>query len=172
MRIGRKGGQHPKGWIPNALARQPRGQRSLSAFTLIETVVAFGILAIVLLSFYGALSLGFTTIRLSQENVRADQILVQKLETVRVYHWTQVFSASFIPQNFQAPYAQANGTNVGVTYNGMISITNFPVSAANESYADSLRQVTVTLNWVSGGLPHTRSITGLVSQYGIQTYRY
>jgi hypothetical protein len=98
--------------------------------------------------------------------------MVQKLETLRVYHWSQIFNAGFVPQSFQAPYAQANGTNVGVTYDGSITITNFPASEANESYADSLRQVTVTLNWVSGGSLRTRSVTGFISQYGIQTYRY
>jgi hypothetical protein len=150
----------------------PGRKRSISAFTLIETVVSFGILAIVIVSFYGALSVGFTTMRLSQENVRADQILMQKMETLRVYHWSQVFNPGFIPQNFQAPYAQANGTNFGVIYDGSIMITNFPVSAANESYADSLRQITVTLNWTSGGSQHTRSVTSFASQYGIQTYKY
>src|SRR5262245_48632043 len=113
--------------------------RTESAFTLIETLVAFGILAIVVFSLYAALSFGFTTIRLSQENVRADQILMQKMETIRVYHWTKIFTPGYIPQNFQAPFAQVNGTNVGITYQGTITITNFPVSAANESYADSLR---------------------------------
>ena len=118
------------------------------AFTLIETVVAFGILAIVIFSLYAALSFGFTTIRLSQENVRADQILMQKMETIRVYHWSQVFNAGYLPSTFQTSFSP-NSANPGVTYDGTITITNFPVSAANESYADSLRQTTVTLNWTS-----------------------
>ena len=149
-----------------------KARHAPGGFTLIETVVAFGILAIVIFSLYAALSLGFTTIRLSQENVRADQILMQKMETIRVYHWSQVFNAGYVPQTFQAPFAQVNGTNVGAMYDGMITITNFPVSAANESYADSLRQMTVTLNWTSGGSVRTRSITSFISRYGIQTFKY
>ncbi|HSU55961.1 MAG TPA: prepilin-type N-terminal cleavage/methylation domain-containing protein [Candidatus Dormibacteraeota bacterium] len=158
-------------FVPGRRGRA-RGKGRSAGFTLIETLVAFWILAIVIFSLYAALWFGFTTVRLSQENVRADQILMQKMETLRVYHWSAVFNPGFIPNSFQAPFAQANGTNVGLTYDGTINITDFPVSAVNESYADSLRQVTVTLNWVSGGSPHARSITSFVSKYGIQTYRY
>jgi hypothetical protein len=136
---------------------------------LIETVVAFFILAIVIFSLYAALSFGFTTIRLAQENVRADQILTQKMETIRVYHWSQVFTSGYLPQTFQASYSQSTGANL---YTGSIAVGNFPVSAANESYADSLRQVTVTVNWISGGVPRSRSLTSFVSQYGIQTYKH
>ena len=149
-----------------------KGKGASFGFTLIETVVAFGILAIVIASFYAALSFGFSAIRLSQEEVRADQILMQKMETLRVYHWSKVFNAGFIPQSFQTPFATSGTNSMGVMYNGTITVTNFPPSAANESYADSLRQVTVTLNWVSGGNPRTRSISSFVSEYGLQTYRY
>ncbi len=142
------------------------------AFTLIETVVAFGILGLVIFSFYAALSSGFTTIRVSQEDVRADQILMQKLETLRVYHWTRIFTNGYVPDTFQTGFSVTNGVTNGVVYDGTITLSAFPVSTANESYSNSLRQVTVSLNWLSAGVPRTRTITTLVSQYGIQTYRY
>jgi prepilin-type N-terminal cleavage/methylation domain-containing protein len=145
------------------------GQR---AFTLIETLVAFAILGLVIFSFYAAMSSGFTTIRVSQEDVRADQILMQKLETLRVYHWTRIFTNGFIPQNFQTGFTVTNGISSGVVYDGTITLAPFTVSAANETYRDALRQVTVSVNWLSAGVPRTRSITTLVSQYGLQTYRY
>jgi hypothetical protein len=139
-----------------------------AAFTLIETVVAFFILAIVTFSLYAALSFGFTTIRLAQENVRADQVLTQKMETIRVYHWSKVFTPGYLPPTFQAAYSQSGSTNV---YSGSITVGDFPVSPANESYADSLRQVTITVSWASGGVTRSRSLTSFVSQYGLQTYR-
>ena len=145
------------------------GQR---AFALVETVVAFGILGLVIFSFYAALSSGFTTIRVSQEDVRADQILMQKLETIRVYHWTRVFTNGYFPDTFQTGFSVTNGVTNGVVYDGMMTISPFPTSVANESYSNSLRQVTVSVNWLSAGVPRTRSITTFVSQYGIQTYRY
>jgi len=156
----------------SAPAKGKRNNARQRAFTLIETVVAFGILGLLIFSFYAALSSGFTTIRVSQEDVRADQILMQKLETLRVYHWTTIFTNGYIPTNFLAGFSVTNGVTNGVVYNGTITVAPFPVSAANESYAGSLRQVSASVNWLSAGVLRNRSITTLVSQYGIQTYRY
>jgi hypothetical protein len=133
---------------------------------LVELIVGAGILAFTIVALYGAFSFGFSTIKVSQEDIRADQILVRKLETLRVYDWTNIIN-NYVPTNFIAYYS----TNGGVTYDVTLSVTPFVPSTANESYTDSLRQVTVSVDWISGGVPRTRSMTTLVSQYGIQTYK-
>jgi|ERR1051326_2870941 hypothetical protein len=138
-----------------------------SAFTLVEVLVGAGILGFTVVTLYGAFSFGFTTIRLSQEEVRADQLLVQKLETLRVYDWSKITN-HFLPTRFGTSFA-SDGT--GVSYDGWLSVTPFVPSAANESYSNTLRQVTVSLEWVSGGIQRTRSMSTLVSQHGIQTYK-
>ena len=137
-----------------------------AGFTLVEVMVGAAILAFTVVALYGAFSFGFSTIKVSQEDVRADQILVQKLETLRIYNWTNVIN-NFVPTNFTAYYS----TNGGVTYDGSLSVTPFVPTAVNETYTDSLRQVTVSVGWISGGVPRTRSMTTLVSQYGIQTFK-
>jgi prepilin-type N-terminal cleavage/methylation domain-containing protein len=137
-----------------------------TGFTLVEVMVGTAILAFTVVALYGAFSFGFSTIKVSQEDVRADQILVQKLETLRVYDWTNVIN-NYVPTNFTAYYS----TNGGVTYDGSLSVTPFVPTAVNETYTDSLRQVTVSVGWISGGVPRTRSMTTLVSQYGIQTFK-
>jgi hypothetical protein len=129
-------------------------------------IVAGAILALSVVALYGAFSFGFSTIKVSQEDVRADQILVQKLETLRVYDWTNITN-NYVSTNFTAYYS----TNGGVTYDGSLSVTPFVPTTASESYTDALRQVTVSVSWISGGVPRTRSMTTLVSQYGIQTYK-
>jgi hypothetical protein len=58
-------------------------------FALIEIMIGGCILGFSVVSLYSAYSYGFALIRLSQEYVRADQILVQKLETLRFYNWSQ-----------------------------------------------------------------------------------
>jgi prepilin-type N-terminal cleavage/methylation domain-containing protein len=136
------------------------------AFTLVEVIVGAAILALTVVALYGAFSFGFSTIKVSQEDVRADQILVQKLETLRVYDWTSITN-NYVPTNFTGFYS----TNGGVTYEGSLSVAPFVATTANETYTDSLRQVTVSVDWISGGIPRTRSMTTLVSQYGIQTYK-
>jgi len=137
-----------------------------AAFTLVELMVGAGILALTMVALYGAFSFGFSTIKLSREDVRADQILVQKLETLRVYNWTNIIN-NYITTNF-TEWFSANG---GVSYDGAVNIAPFIPSGANESYRDSLRQVTVSVGWISGGVPRVRTMTTLVSQYGIQNYK-
>jgi Tfp pilus assembly protein PilV len=139
--------------------------RRYQGFALIEVLIASGLLAFLVFSLYTAFSFGFATIKVNQESVRADQILVQKLETLRMYDWTKV-NSSYIPTNFTVTYSTTG--NQGVTYDGTISIADSPVS---ESYSNTLRQVTVSLSWVSGGSLRNRSMTTFVSENGIQTYK-
>jgi len=122
------------------------------------------LLLVVVLALFGAFSSGFSTIKVSQEDVRASQILLQKLETLRVYDWSKITNGGYFPTNFPINYS----TNGGIAYNCTIAID--PVSTI-ESYSNTLRQVTVSLSWVSTGVPRYRMVTTLVSQNGIQTYK-
>ena len=140
-------------------------------FALIEIMIGSCILGFSVVSLYSGYSFGFALIRLSQENVRADQILVQKLETLRLYNWSQsqlTTAGGVIPATFTNSFAPGTASP-GAVYNGTITITIAPFS---ESYASTLRQVTVTLNWISGKITRTRSMSTLVSQNGILTYKH
>jgi hypothetical protein len=132
-------------------------------------MVGFLILGITVAALCGGFSFGFNSIKLSQEEVRADQILVQKLESLRIYDWTNVINPSFIATNFTAYYSTSNAVH-GISYNGTMNVSPFAPSASAESYSNTLRQVTVTLSWFSEGMNHTRSMRTLVSQKGIATY--
>jgi hypothetical protein len=140
-------------------------------FALIEIMIGGCILGFSVVSLYSAYSCGFALIRLSQENVRADQILVQKLETLRLYNWSQsqlTTAGGVIPATFTNSFAPGT-TSPGALYKGTIAVTDAPVS--DVSYSNTLRQVTVSLNWISGNITRTRGMTTLVSQNGIQTYK-
>jgi prepilin-type N-terminal cleavage/methylation domain-containing protein len=150
------------GWLVRNL---PDGAHE-GGFTLVELLVAVFILAVVVYSLYSGYAFGFTVIRVSQENVRASQLAAQKLETLRIYGWSQTASNNFIPANFITSYAPG-AASPGTSYTGRIAIASAPVT---ESYASTLRQATVTLTWASGGVLRTRSMTTFISQYGIQTY--
>ena len=144
-----------------------RTRRRQQGYTFIEIMVAGGLLGFMVFSVYTAFSFGFTTIALSQENLRADQILVQKLETLRVYDWGKL-NGGYIPTSFTNSFSTNGGVAQGVTYTGTVSIDPAPLT---ESYSNTLRQVTVTVGWTSGGVARTRSMSTMVSQYGIQTYK-
>ena len=146
-----------------------RRQLFQPAFTFIEAVVALGAVGVVALAMYAGLSSVFTLIRMSRENQRATQIMVEKMETVRLYNWDQINSNGFIPRAFQSHYYSANGTNHGTVYNGAITITSAPLDT---TYSNTLRLVIVDINWTSGQTPRTRQIRSYVSQYGLQNYVY
>lgn len=144
-------------------SRAPHTARCLFGFTLIEVLVSTALLTSMLVALYAAYSFGFGTIKLSQEDLRADQIMVQKLETLRMYDWSKITNG-YMPTNFYASYS----TNGGIGYHVTISVTNAPIA---ETYSNTLRQVTVTLDWLSAGVKRNRSMTTLVSQNGLQTYK-
>ena len=138
-------------------------------FTLMDALIGMAIAAIMFVSLYSGLAWGFTTIRLARENSRATQIMVEKMETIRLYTWDQINSNGFIPSNFVANYYPVGSTNSGVNYTGAMTIAS---SALGTSYADDVRKINLQLNWVTGSLPRTRSLTTYISRNGLQNYIY
>jgi prepilin-type N-terminal cleavage/methylation domain-containing protein len=139
-------------------------------FTLVEVMIAIGVIGITFIALYAAIASGFTVIQLARENLRATQILAEKMETVRLYNWDQVTSNGFIATNFTAPYFATNeyGSS-GLTYTGTVSVLP---AGFTETYNDDLRRVNVTLQWSSATVLRQRTMSTLVSRYGLQNYIY
>jgi hypothetical protein len=149
------------------LKASPRFSLGQRGYALAEVLVAAAILGFLVTSLYGAFSFGFGVIKLSKEDVRADQIMVERLEALRIYNWTNVTTAYF-PTNF-TEYLEASDTNgIGTLFNGTFTISPAPIT---ESYSNTLRQATVKVSWTSGTVPRQRTMTTLVSKNGIQTYK-
>jgi prepilin-type N-terminal cleavage/methylation domain-containing protein len=139
-------------------------------FTLIETLVAMVVMTILATALYSGLSWGFAVVNLARENLRATQIAVEKMETLRMYSWDQVNSNGYVPVTFTAPFFPpvAPATNSGgILYRGTTLITNANVHPA---YTDNMRLVVVTVNWTNRGILRTRKVETLISQYGMQRY--
>ena len=51
-------------------------------FTLVEVMMAVGVLGIMLVGLYGGLGYGFKQIQLAREDERATQILAERMEVV------------------------------------------------------------------------------------------
>ena len=145
--------------------------RPSSAFTLVEVLVAVALIGLVFTSFYAALSAGFASIAVARENLRATQILAEKMEVFRTFSWTELNGGN-IPTNFTAYFYPTNSNNSvagGVIYTGVVSIAN---SGISESYSNDLRKVTVNLSWASGSIPRERTMQTFVSQNGTRNYVY
>jgi len=141
--------------------------------TLIEVMVAVGVMGIMMVSLYAGFAFGFSEIRFARENVRATQILEERMEVVRLLNWDQVANLpGYVPRTFTAPYYANNPTNApsdGFIYTGTVLVTNAPVT---ETYSNDLRMIRIQLSWPSGNVIRRRQMTTFVSQYGMQKYVY
>ena len=138
-----------------------------SAFTLVEVMVGVLLMGIMLVSLYAGFAFGFAQIRIARENVRATQILLEKMEVVRLLNWDQVIKPSNIPNNFKAPlYADSPPLNF---YKGTVQVTSAPLT---ETYANAMRMIQIRVSWTSGGVIRERQMTTFVAQYGMQQYEY
>jgi len=132
-------------------------------------MVAMGVVGVVVVTLYTGMSSGISVLRLARENLRATQILVEKMETVRLYNWDEICSNGFVPTTFQAPYFVQGSVTSPPIYYGTITITNGTLGA---SYSNDLKKIIVDINWTSSNLPRQREISTFVSRYGLQNYIY
>ncbi|GIX50337.1 MAG: hypothetical protein KatS3mg132_531 [Limisphaera sp.] len=147
-----------------------------AAFTLAEALVATLLLGTLLVSLYAGMSAGFAYTAMVREELRATQVMLEKLEGIRLYNWDQINSSGFIPTSFTAYYLPDPtnpATGSGVIYTGTLTIRPV-VMDPSPPYADNLREVVVRVRWVSGsGNPpvvREREMRTLVSRYGLQNY--
>lgn len=141
-----------------------------AAFSLVEVSMGMGVLGTVVIALFSGFTTGFFTMQLARENLRATQIMLEKMETIRLYSWQQINTPGFIPSEFSAPYdPNARTGSEGVLYRGTMLITNAPMTT---SYAGNMRLVKVTVQWKTGNLSRTRDFTSYISRYGLQDYIY
>jgi len=144
--------------------------RGQSGHTLVEVMVALSVLGFMVVSLYAGFSSGFAVLRVARENMRATQILQERMEVLRLIKWDDV-NNGFIPQTFTAPFyatEQTNTTAGAFGYTGTVYITNPPA----ETYSDHLKMIKIDLTWTSGNVPRSRQMTTYVSRYGLQNYLY
>jgi prepilin-type N-terminal cleavage/methylation domain-containing protein len=141
-----------------------------AAFTLMEVMVAVAIIGVTFIALYAGLAHGFSTVQLARENLRATQILTEKMETIRLYNWDQITDNKFIPDKFETTYYPAGGTNgTGVVYKGKLKIED---SKLKTNYEDDMKVVTIELEWTTGHLKRSRTLSTQVARYGLYNYIY
>lgn len=151
----------------NILRVATRGQGRALAFTLMEVVVAVLVLSTISTAFYLGLSTCFSVVKTSREDVRATQIMMQKLEAVRLCTWSELTNFSF-----KEPYDPTSGTNgSGVYFFG--TVTKGAVALPSiTSYSNNMCAVTVNLVWTNTGKSKvfSRQMQTYYARYGLQSY--
>ena len=143
--------------------------RRCVAFSLMEIMVSVAVAGIMFVSLYAGFSTGFAVVQLARENLRAVQILQEKMETIRLYTWDQINTSGFIPAAFTDVFYASTQSASGLVYTGTVSVASAPLT---ESYSNDLKLITVEVNWISAKVPRKREMSTLVSRYGLQNYIY
>ncbi|MEP6663196.1 MAG: hypothetical protein ABJC04_05975 [Verrucomicrobiota bacterium] len=117
------------------------------------------------------MSQGFKITQISRENLRATQVMIERLESIRLNTFDQLDTPGFVPTSaINEPYYAVSVTNNGgFNYSVRVSITNTPFAV---SYSNNLRLVTVNVNWTTGGTLRTRTMSTLIARDGLQSYIY
>lgn len=148
--------------------------RAQLAHTLVETLVAAAFLGISVISLYAGFFSGFQVTHMSRENVRATQILLKKIETIRLCAWEQL---SNFPTSFQESFdtSPVNNGSSNLVYYGTVNFA--PADAVgNAAYKNDMLLVTVSLAWtnLNGRTPvaHQQQMQTQVARYGSQNYAW
>src|SRR5438094_10536120 len=107
---------------PSAEAVSYAGQR---AQTLVEVMVSISMLGFMVVSLYAGFSSGFAVLRVARENLRATQVLEERMEVIRLIKWDNVVAPGFILATFTAPFYANDATNAAVgtfAYTGTVSV--------------------------------------------------
>ncbi len=161
----------------------PNAARGVRAFSLIEALVSACVVGVLFVSLYAGITAGFGALNSARESLRATQVMIDKMETLRLYSWTQIstfgsstsyipatFTESFFPAttNYSASTVSTGATGSGFTYYGTVAITN---AGFTQNYSNSMKLVTITVTWTNG-VVRSQTISTYVGQYGIQNYIY
>jgi len=169
------------------------------AFTLVEVLMATSITTITLIGLLGGISYGFSEIKLSRESLRATQVILEKMEGIRLYTFDQLVSSNMVPATFTASYyplgtsvssSQSTTTQSQVGTTGTYVITTTPTATGQDYYGQfsisdpgttagynsNLRLITVSVYWTnsygSSRVTHNRQMQTLVGRYGVQNYTF
>jgi type II secretory pathway pseudopilin PulG len=151
--------------------RKPGVKRHRAGFTLVETVVATFLGAIMLPTLFAGLASGFSIMQVTRENLRATQVILQRMEAIRLAPYKTLQDPAVYPTTFTecySPNGQTNGSG-GTVYTLTYTCAPGP-SSLPPTYRTNMLAITVTATWQSGNVQRTRSMQSYVARYGIQRY--
>lgn len=142
-----------------------------AGISLVEVVIAVCVVGIVSGGLMGAISCAFTTLARTRENQRATQVMLEKVETLRLYSWSQVNSNGFVPAKFtELLNPEDGGKKNPPLMTGTMTVGKFPYAT---SYSNNLVEVRLTLTWRgAGSLTRSRALTTYIAKDGMQNYVY
>ena len=131
-----------------------------------------------LTALYASFTCGYGAVKLAREDLRATQIMLKTMESIRLYSFAQLTNSTYNPvsTDYYDPADQASGKR-GTTYNVSYSSAAPSANSLPNSYINDMRLITVSVFWTNACGPystntlvHTRSMQTYVARNGIQSY--
>src|SRR5215470_4112158 len=143
--------------IWNTQSRGGRRTAPKAAFTLVETMIATTVGAVMLSALYACFAYGFAEVRTSREDMRATQIMIKRLERIRLCTFDQVTDTSLNPQSYTESYdPRDQGTGGGgVAYNVTFTPSVPASGTVPDAYRTNMLLVTMGVTWTSGAIQHS-----------------
>lgn len=162
--------------------------RSSKAFSLIENMIACGVISAFLGGVFTLNSQALSMLRMGRDEASASQVLQQRIEQIRIANWQRLSDPTWIRDNIMN--ADADGSsglkNLQETvtlapYNSATGSTNtFTRSAgsatASGSNASLINEMTIRITWqvswtgVPSARTHTRQTTVILGKGGVAKY--
>jgi len=145
---------------------------SQKAYTIVEVVFASGIIALLFVTVYLGIAFGFSVSRAERENLRATQVILERMEGIRLFTFDQLSDTNLNPTFFTKSYYPPSfgGQSPGITYTGRVTVASSITLDPPATYSDDMKKVTVQLDWVSSNVHRTRSLVTYAARNGIQNY--
>jgi len=133
---------------------------------------------VAVVSLYAGISSCFSLTKVAREDLRATQIMIERMEGIRLYNWDQLVYSNMIPTSFTAAYypLALSGQSTGITYSGTMVISNAVLNPP-ATYSSNMREITVTVFWtnyyganMTEKLVRSRTMTTYTARDGIQNY--
>ena len=143
-----------------------------AGFTLVETVIAVCVGAVMISALYASFACGFATIRVNREELRATQIMVSRIESMRLCNFSQVTNPTNNPPTF-TEYFDPKDKELdegGVVYSGTTTLGMPTPGTFPEAYRTNLLQARVEVTWNTGTIKHVRSMQSYIAREGMQSY--
>ena len=156
-------------WIAKRSLSSPK-KVVAQGFTLPEVLIAILLAAIMLLALYGCFASGYSMITVSREDLRATQILLERLERVRLCTFKQVSDPAINPSIVSEYYAPSQSGSVGTPYTITYSTSVPVIGSVPEGYRTNLMLVTVRASWMSGKVKRNRSMQTFVAREGLTDF--
>ncbi len=124
-----------------------------------------------LLALYGCFAAGFSFVKVTREDLRATQIMLQRMEAIRLSSYSQLTDPAKYPASSTVYYSESgkNSGKGGVAYTVTYDAAPGPATLP-PSYRSNVLVISVGVLWQSGKAQRSRLMQTYVARNGIQPY--